>query len=60
MLPIAYVGFFILNNSSNYLGANKPSGAKAVVWNIAMLIAIMISVASICYYLYTHLFAKMV
>lgn len=56
MLPIAYVGFFILNNSKKYLKQDKPSGTKAIVWNIAMLIAIVVSVASVCYYLYAQFF----
>ena len=56
MLPIAYIAFFILNNKRKYLGADKPSGPKAIGWNIAMLIAIAVSIASASYYLYTHLF----
>jgi len=51
MLPIAFIAFFILNNSKKYLGKNKPRGIKAVVWNIAMLISIGVTVASIIYYL---------
>ncbi len=51
MLPIAFIAFFILNNSSRYLGKDKPSGIKALVWNIAMLISIAAALASIVYYL---------
>jgi manganese transport protein len=51
MLPIAFIAFFILNNSKKYLGEDKPRGIKAVVWNIAMLISISATVASIIYYL---------
>jgi Mn2+/Fe2+ NRAMP family transporter len=51
MLPIAFIAFFILNNSKRYLGENKPTGVKALVWNIAMLISISATVASIVYYL---------
>ena len=51
MLPIAFIAFFILNNSKRYLGENKPTGVKALVWNIAMLISIGATVASIVYYL---------
>ena len=57
LMPIAYIGFFLLNNSKKYLGDNKPTGIKAIVWNIAMLIAITVSIASVCYYLYT-IFSK--
>jgi manganese transport protein len=53
LLPVSYAAFFILNNSKKYLGEDKPTGAKAVVWNIGMLAAIIISAASSCYYLYT-------
>lgn len=51
MLPIAFVAFFILNNSTRYLGKDKPSGIKAVVWNIAMIVSIGAAFASIIYYL---------
>ena len=51
MLPIAFIAFFILNNSKRYLGENKPTGVKALVWNVAMLISIGATVASIVYYL---------
>lgn len=39
-LPIAYIAFFLLHNRRDYLGADKPTGARAWAWNIAMLIAI--------------------
>lgn len=51
MLPIAFIAFFILNNSSRYLGKDKPSGIKALAWNIAMLVSIAAAMASIIYYL---------
>ena len=53
MLPIAYIGFFILNNNSEYLGKDKPRGTKAAVWNIGMLLAIGVSLTSVGYYLYS-------
>jgi len=49
MLPIAYIGFFLLNNSERYLGEDKPRGRKAVLWNTGMLVAIVITVASAIY-----------
>jgi manganese transport protein len=55
MLPIAFIAFFILNNSRKYLGDDKPSGPKAVAWNIAMIISIGASLASIVYYLISKL-----
>jgi manganese transport protein len=51
MLPIAFVAFFILNNSKKYLGEDKPRGTKALLWNIVMLISICVTLASIVYYL---------
>jgi len=51
MLPIAFIAFFILNNSKKYLGENKPTGIKALVWNIAMIISIGVTIISIVYYL---------
>jgi len=54
LLPLAYIIFFLLNNSKKYLGQDKPIGAKAAIWNIGMLAAIIVSAASSCYYLYTH------
>ena len=51
MLPIAFVGFFILNNSRAYLGEDKPRGRKAWIWNSAMIVSIGATLASIVYYL---------
>jgi len=53
LLPLAYIIFFILNNSKKYLGSAKPTGLKAVMWNLGMLTALLASVASVCYYLYS-------
>jgi manganese transport protein len=51
MLPIAFIAFFILNNSKKYLGKDKPRGIKAAAWNFAMIVSIIVTVASIVYYL---------
>jgi len=55
LLPFAYIIFFVLNNSKKYLGPDKPTGTKAIVWNTAMIIAIIVSITSACYYLYSHI-----
>jgi len=55
LLPLAYIIFFILNNSKKYLGQDKHTGLKAVAWNSAMLIALLASIASVCYYIYSHI-----
>ena len=52
LLPVAYIGFFILNNNSSYLGKYRPRGWKALIWNAAMILAITISIASIAYYIF--------
>jgi len=52
MLPIAYVGWFLLQNSERYLREEKPSGKKAVYWNIAMIFSLAVTFASVGYTLY--------
>lgn len=45
VLPLAYVGFFILQNKRGYLGGEVNKGAKGAVWNALLLLAILIAVA---------------
>ena len=52
LLPIAYIGFFILNNRRDYLGDDTPRGAKALLWNLGMLVSILVVMAYGLYYLY--------
>ncbi len=52
MLPIAYIAFFLLNNSRRYLGQDKPSGTRGLLWNAAMLVALALSVAAAVIYTY--------
>lgn len=52
LLPIAYVGFFLLNNNKRYLGDDKPKGLKAAIWNTGMLTAIAISSIAAVYYVF--------
>lgn len=53
MLPIAYIGFFMLNNSRKYLGDDMPKGKTRFWWNLAMVVAIGITLVSVIYYLVT-------
>lgn len=53
LIPIAYIIFFILHNKKSYLGDDKPIGAKAVAWNVAMLVAITASMLWAGYYVYS-------
>jgi len=46
LLPIAYIGWFALQNSKKYLGEEKPAGGKAAAWNIAMAIAVVTASAA--------------
>ncbi len=41
LIPIVYIGIFILHNRPDYLGADKPKGTKALLWNLAMGLAIL-------------------
>jgi manganese transport protein len=45
MMPVAYVAFFVLQNKRSYLGDEVPRGAKAAVWNVLLLLAILVVAA---------------
>lgn len=49
LLPIAYIGWLFLNNSADYLGADRPGGGRAAVYNLAMLLCILTVLASVIY-----------
>ena len=49
LLPIAYVGWLILNNRSDYLGNDMPTGSKALVYNGAMSLCVILVVSSVLY-----------
>ena len=57
MLPIAYVSWFILQNSRGLLGDDLPRGASAVRWNIAMAAAVTVTLVSVGYMLWTRFVA---
>ena len=42
MMPIAYICFFILQNSKSYLSEEVNKGFKGAIWNILMLLAIVV------------------
>lgn len=50
MLPLAYIGFFLLNNSSKYLKEDLPTGNKRFIWNLLMIVAIAITVFCVIFY----------
>ncbi len=49
MLPIAYIGWFLLQNSSRFLGEDKPGGWRALRWNILLGISLLVTLASVAY-----------
>ena len=49
LLPIAYIGWLVLNNRSAYLGDDRPAGNKALLYNGAMLRCILLVLASVTY-----------
>lgn len=53
MLPVAYIGFLLLNNSKKYLGDDMPRGRMRFWWNTGMIAAISVTLVSVVYYLIT-------
>lgn len=49
LLPIAYIGWALLNNNKAYLGDAMPTGNKRLFINIAMAICIITVLASVVY-----------
>lgn len=49
LLPIAYVGWFLLNNRKDFLGDDMPSGGKRTIYNLAMMVCIFLVLASVSY-----------
>ena len=51
LLPVAYIGFFLLNNSEKYMSSDMVRGSKRFWWNTGMIAAIAITLISVVYYL---------
>ena len=45
MMPVAYIGFFILQNKKSYLGRDINRGVRGTIWNIILIIAILVVAA---------------
>jgi Mn2+/Fe2+ NRAMP family transporter len=45
MMPVAYIGFFILQNKKSYLGNAVNRGTKGTIWNIILIVAILVVAA---------------
>lgn len=41
LLPIAYVTFFMMMNSSTLMGKEKPTGGKMLTWNVLMGVSVI-------------------
>jgi manganese transport protein len=42
MMPVAYICFFVLQNSKGYLGDEVSRGVKGTVWNAVLILAILV------------------
>lgn len=51
MLPVAYIGFFLLNNSEKYMRSDMAHGSRRFWWNTGMIVAISITLISALYYI---------
>lgn len=49
LMPIAYIGWFLLNNNESFLGEDRPKGNKARIFNLAMALCIFTVVISVLY-----------
>ncbi|WP_245623469.1 divalent metal cation transporter [Catenovulum maritimum] len=49
LLPIAYIGWALLNNKKDYLGDAMPTGTKRLFINLAMVLCIITVLASVTY-----------
>ncbi|MEM7000378.1 MAG: hypothetical protein AAF529_06290, partial [Pseudomonadota bacterium] len=49
LLPIAYIGWLVLNNRSDYLGDAMPQGSRKLAYNGAMVLCILVVMASVTY-----------
>jgi manganese transport protein len=49
MLPIAYIGWFLLQSSSRFLGDDRPRGRSALRWNVVLGISLLVTLSSVAY-----------
>ena len=45
MMPVAYIGFFILQNKKSYLGIDVNKGVRGWFWNVLLVVAILVVAA---------------
>ena len=51
LLPIAYVGFFLLQGNRAYLGEHLPVGPRAKLWRAGMLVSTLVLVIGLLWFL---------
>lgn len=54
LLPLAYIGWFVLNNKRGFLGADMPTGGRRALYNLAMIISILLVISTFAYSLYVN------
>ena len=42
LIPVAYLSFFLLLNSKNVLGRERPSGMGRIIWNTGLILSLAI------------------
>jgi hypothetical protein len=50
LLPVAYVGFLLLHRSRDYLGDDRPRGARGNLWLLAMLATTLLVIGALAAY----------
>jgi hypothetical protein len=43
LLPIAYLAFLLLMNSSSLMGDEKPTGGRMLIWNVLMVFSLAVA-----------------
>ena len=49
LLPIAYLGWLLLNNRKDFMGDDRPQGGRAWLFNTAMAICILTVLSSVVF-----------
>lgn len=53
LLPLAYIGFIKLQGNRAYLGQDRPTGARGIAWTGALVLATIVLLAFLGWYLLT-------
>ena len=55
LLPFAYLSFFLLMNQKKYLGKDRPSGGKLLLWNVLMVFSCLLACVGAFWSIYSKL-----